>query len=75
MCPDKKLEWFTENPDWREEDRIEAWHVATQRWSETYAPTTADLLLTQSSSCLPAVCAAVDKILLKLTDLTNLQRK
>ncbi|KAG2335249.1 hypothetical protein BDR05DRAFT_898746, partial [Suillus weaverae] len=37
MCPDKKMEWFTKNPDWREEDKIEARRIATQRWSETYA--------------------------------------
>ena len=23
MCPDKKLDWFNNNEDWREEDRVE----------------------------------------------------
>jgi hypothetical protein len=65
MCPDKKLDWFNKNPDWRDEGRVEAQHVVTQRWSETYAlTTTANLSSTQSSSRLPAVCVAVDKILL-----------
>ncbi|KAG1748375.1 uncharacterized protein EDB91DRAFT_1218757 [Suillus paluster] len=63
-CPDKKMEWFTKNRDWHEEDKIEARHIATQRWLETYAPTAADLLSTQSSSRPPAVCTAAEKILL-----------
>ncbi|KAG1719767.1 uncharacterized protein EDB91DRAFT_1231303 [Suillus paluster] len=64
MCPDKKMEWFTKNRDWHEEDKIEARRIATQRWLETYAPTAADLLSTQSSSRPPAVCTAAEKILL-----------
>jgi len=37
MCPDKKLEWFNHNPDWRAEDRDLVNEVVRKRWSETYA--------------------------------------
>lgn len=56
--PRQKLEWFIKNADWHEADKIEARRVATQRWLETYAPT-AEILSTQSSSRLPAVCTAM----------------
>ena len=36
MCPDKKLDWFNNNEDWREEDRVEVDRIARARWSETY---------------------------------------
>ncbi|KIJ05696.1 hypothetical protein PAXINDRAFT_141102 [Paxillus involutus ATCC 200175] len=37
MCPDKKVEWFDKNPDWRHEDRVEARRVVRERWEKTYA--------------------------------------
>ncbi|GBE85873.1 hypothetical protein SCP_0803950 [Sparassis crispa] len=37
MCPDKKLEWFNKNPDWRSEDRAEAARILQARWTEAYA--------------------------------------
>ncbi|KAF8960348.1 hypothetical protein BDZ97DRAFT_1905934 [Flammula alnicola] len=36
MCPDKKLDWFNENEDWRPEDRVEVDRAVRARWSETY---------------------------------------
>ena len=36
MCPDKKVDWFDKNPDWRLEDRIEARRIIRERWTETY---------------------------------------
>ena len=36
MCPDKKLDWFNENEDWREEDRVEVDRIVRARWTETY---------------------------------------
>lgn len=36
MCPDKKLEWFNNNEDWREEDRVEVDRIVCARWTETY---------------------------------------
>ncbi|KAI9567520.1 hypothetical protein HD554DRAFT_971223 [Boletus coccyginus] len=39
MCPSKKLVWFHQNPDWRDEleDRVEARKVIINRWTESYA--------------------------------------
>jgi hypothetical protein len=36
MCPDKKLNWFNDNEDWREEDRLEVDRIVRTRWTETY---------------------------------------
>ena len=38
MCPNKKLVWFQQNPDWRDEDRIEARKVIIDRWTKSYVP-------------------------------------
>ncbi|EPQ54972.1 hypothetical protein GLOTRDRAFT_60857, partial [Gloeophyllum trabeum ATCC 11539] len=40
MCPDRKLEWFNKNEDWRQEDRVEVDRLVRHRWNETYAPKT-----------------------------------
>ena len=34
MCPDKKYEWFKDNPDWRPADRILAKEVVEENWKE-----------------------------------------
>jgi hypothetical protein len=36
MCPDKKIDWFTLNEDWRAEDRAEVDRIVRKRWTETY---------------------------------------
>ncbi len=36
MCPDKKLEWFMANPDWRDEHRSEVRELVENRWLESY---------------------------------------
>lgn len=36
MCPEKKVEWFDKNPDWRPEDRAEARRIVQKRWEESY---------------------------------------
>ncbi|GBE89936.1 Putative AC transposase OS=Zea mays PE=2 SV=2 [Sparassis crispa] len=43
MCPDKKLEWFNKNPDWRAEDHTEAAHILRARWTESYAGDSNDM--------------------------------
>ena len=37
MCPNKKLVWFQQNPDWHDEDRIESRKVIIDWWTESYA--------------------------------------
>ncbi|KAI5983302.1 hypothetical protein EDC04DRAFT_2915048 [Pisolithus marmoratus] len=37
MCPEKKIEWFDQNPDWHLEDRIEAHWVVQTHWDESYS--------------------------------------
>jgi hypothetical protein len=37
MCPDKKVQWFESNPDWRSEDAWEVKRIVMQRWTESYA--------------------------------------
>lgn len=37
MCPDKKLNWFDKNPDWRTEDRAEARRLVRERWEDSYS--------------------------------------
>ena len=34
MCPDKKYEWFKDNPDWHPADRILAKEVVEENWKE-----------------------------------------
>jgi len=34
MCPDKKYQWFKDNPDWRPADRILAKEVVEENWKE-----------------------------------------
>jgi hypothetical protein len=34
MCPDKKYEWFKDNPDWHPEDRILAKEMVEENWKE-----------------------------------------
>ena len=41
MCPDKKLDWFNDNEDWREEDRLEVDRIVRARWSDTYLKSSA----------------------------------
>ena len=36
MCPDKKLKWFDNNEDWREEDCLEVDRIVRARWTESY---------------------------------------
>ena len=36
MCPDKKLDWFNDNEDWREEDRLEVDRIVRARFTDTY---------------------------------------
>ena len=36
MRPNKKLVWFQQNPDWCDEDRIEARKVIIDRWMKSY---------------------------------------
>ena len=36
MCPDKKIDWFTLNEDWRPEDHAEVDRIVRARWTETY---------------------------------------
>jgi hypothetical protein len=50
MCPDKKIQWFDNNPDWRPEDRLEAGRIVRQRWSESYAHLNVALNSTGSSA-------------------------
>ncbi|KAL6302973.1 hypothetical protein BKA93DRAFT_735840 [Sparassis latifolia] len=54
MCPDKKLEWFNKNPDWRSEDRAEVARILQARWTEAYAGT----LVGQSSHASTVMHAA-----------------
>lgn len=37
MCPEKKVEWFDQNPDWHPEDRAEARRIIQNRWEESYS--------------------------------------
>lgn len=36
MCPDKKLDWFMTNPNWRDEHRSEVRELVEKRWLESY---------------------------------------
>ena len=37
MCPEKKVDWFDKNPDWRPEDRAEARWIVQNHWEESYS--------------------------------------
>jgi hypothetical protein len=37
MCPDKKLGWFDDNPDWCPEDWKEVDKIVCLHWEDSYA--------------------------------------
>jgi hypothetical protein len=37
MCPDKKLRYFEENPDWFTDDVREVKRLVEARWRESYS--------------------------------------
>jgi hypothetical protein len=37
MCPDKKVQWFESNPDWRLDDAQEVRRIVMRRWTDSYA--------------------------------------
>ena len=36
MCPEKKVDWFDKNSDWRPEDKLEVRKIVHKRWAESY---------------------------------------
>jgi len=50
MCPDKKVEWFEKNSDWRPEDRIEARRMVRNRWTESYAKSSSSTVAHRSDA-------------------------
>jgi len=50
MCPDKKVEWFEKNSDWRPEDRLEARRMVRSCWMESYAKSSSSTVAHRSDA-------------------------
>jgi hypothetical protein len=75
MCPDKKVEWFEKNSDWRPEDRVEARRMVRNRWTESYAKSSSSTVVRRSDAEPPTkVSLAAQHLNYKLMDIVQRQR-